>query len=181
MPAPELRTVGDVIAWSYANLACAHAAVRDGRVKHTRTDWMIRAKLFRGLREGSMRMGGLFDDERLQLIAAPRCAYCGEEGSLAIDHLIPRAAGGKDDGHNLVRACRPCNSSKGKRDLMDWYASRGEFPPLLLLRRYLKIVAHYSEHAGVMGYELNHSDLKQLPFTISQLPIKYPSLRELRL
>ena len=66
MPTPELRTVREIIAWSYANLACAHAALKDGRVKHARTDWMIRAKLFRGLKDGSMRMGGLFDDERRQ-------------------------------------------------------------------------------------------------------------------
>jgi hypothetical protein len=116
-----------------------------------------------------------------KLVAEPRCDYCGGSGSLAIDHLIPRAAGGTDDGHNLVRACRPCNSSKGKRDLLAWYAIRGEFPPIMLLRRYLKIVAGHCEQAGFMGHAIDHADVAKLPFVIALLPIEYPSLRELRL
>jgi hypothetical protein len=99
----DLYTVRERIAWSYANLACAHAALSDGRIKHNRVDWMIRAKLFRGLREGTMRMGSLFDDERAQLIEMPVCAYCGVEGSLSIDHLIPRVSGGSHAQHNLLR------------------------------------------------------------------------------
>ncbi|PID59573.1 MAG: HNH endonuclease [Ignavibacteriae bacterium] len=45
-----------------------------------------------------------------------KCAYCGR-GHLpfTIDHIIPRAKGGKDTWENLVTACLPCNNKKGNR------------------------------------------------------------------
>ena len=45
-----------------------------------------------------------------------KCAYCGR-GDLAftIDHVKPKAKGGKDTWENLVTACLPCNNKKGNR------------------------------------------------------------------
>lgn len=45
------------------------------------------------------------------------CQYCGrhagEDGCvLEIDHILPRALGGKDEPANLVTACRDCNVGK---------------------------------------------------------------------
>lgn len=178
---PELLTVRDAIAWSYANLACAHADLSAGRVKHTQTDWMIRAKFFRGMRDGIMKMGSLYDDERVKLIELPLCAYCCTSDFLSIDHLIPRAAGGDDRDHNLVRACRSCNSSKGKRDLLTWMAARNCFPPLLLLRRYLKIVFAECSRSSLLDCDLADVRLAELPFDIRLLPREFPPLAELRL
>lgn len=181
MAKPDLSTVRDLIAWSYANLACAHAALSDGRVKHVQTDWMIRAKLFRGLRDGRMKISSLFDDERIKLVEHPACAYCGSDGKLSIDHLIPRAVGGDHSGHNLVRACRSCNSSKGKRDLLSWYDERGRFPPLLLLRRYMKLVAIYCEAEDLLDLAICDTDAERLPFELAKLPTQFPPLGELKL
>lgn len=181
MATPELRTVRDVIAWSYASLACAHSALKAGRTKHAQTDWMIRAKLFRGLRTGQMRMGSLFDDERLKLVEQPTCAHCGGEGPMAIDHLIPRFVGGSDGGDNLVRACRSCNSSKGKRDLLVWHDIRGTFPPLMILRRYLKLVAGICAQAELLDCGVDDPRVKELPFDLDRLPRRFPILAELRL
>jgi hypothetical protein len=142
---------------------------------------MIRAKLFRGLRTGTMHMGSLYDDERLKLAAEAVCAYCDAAGPLTVDHLLPRISGGTDDGHNLVRACRSCNSSKGRRDLLLWYADRGAFPRLLVLRRYLKLMATYFEQAGLLDAHLDDGRLQNLPFDLSRLPIEFPSLTSLRL
>jgi 5-methylcytosine-specific restriction endonuclease McrA len=44
-----------------------------------------------------------------------RCAYCGSVHDLSLDHVLPRAQGGKTHWKNLVTACRPCNSRKGDR------------------------------------------------------------------
>ncbi len=44
------------------------------------------------------------------------CQYCGSKfptSELSIDHVIPRAQGGKSSWANLVCACVKCNSSKG--------------------------------------------------------------------
>ncbi len=51
-----------------------------------------------------------------------RCQYCGgaaPEVLLVVDHVHPVAEGGKNDILNLITACQPCNSGKGKRTLSD--------------------------------------------------------------
>jgi 5-methylcytosine-specific restriction endonuclease McrA len=42
-----------------------------------------------------------------------QCQYCGTQKDLTLDHLIPKAKGGKTSWNNLVTACRKCNSMKG--------------------------------------------------------------------
>ena len=46
-----------------------------------------------------------------------RCQYCGGQGELTFDHVIPRAAGGVTSWQNVVAACAPCNLRKGARSL----------------------------------------------------------------
>lgn len=41
------------------------------------------------------------------------CQYCGTNKELTLDHLIPKAKGGKTSWNNLVTACKSCNSLKG--------------------------------------------------------------------
>ncbi len=41
------------------------------------------------------------------------CQYCGTKKDLTIDHVIPKAKGGKTVWKNIVTACRRCNSLKG--------------------------------------------------------------------
>jgi 5-methylcytosine-specific restriction endonuclease McrA len=43
------------------------------------------------------------------------CQYCGKQGSpatLNIDHVVPKAQGGKSEWTNLVASCIDCNSHK---------------------------------------------------------------------
>ena len=42
-----------------------------------------------------------------------RCVYCGSRDNLTIDHVVPKAKGGRDTWYNLVTACQSCNSKKG--------------------------------------------------------------------
>jgi hypothetical protein len=42
-----------------------------------------------------------------------KCQYCGTTKELTLDHLIPKAKGGKSSWNNLVTACKRCNSRKG--------------------------------------------------------------------
>lgn len=41
------------------------------------------------------------------------CQYCGTRRELTIDHVVPRAKGGRDSWVNLVTACKRCNAKKG--------------------------------------------------------------------
>ena len=44
------------------------------------------------------------------------CQYCGVSNvPMTLDHIIPKAQGGKDSWENLVTACRPCNQKKGNK------------------------------------------------------------------
>lgn len=180
MPSPVLLTPRDHIAWSYANLARAHAALADGRIKYIRTDHMIRAKLFKGLCNGSMSIGSIYGDERLKYKQANACVYCGNTSALSVDHLIPRSIGGVDDGANLVVACRTCNSSKNSRDLIDWYERRNTFPPLMVLRRYTKLVTIFYSKKDMLDVKLS-SVPADFPIQVTRLPLSFPSLAELRL
>jgi len=44
-----------------------------------------------------------------------RCQYCGTNGFLTIDHVLPRSRGGPHTWDNVVAACNACNSRKGDR------------------------------------------------------------------
>jgi len=129
MAKKKVETVREQIFLSYANLAMAHSVVEMGHHKYAVLNYMIRAKLFKGLVEGSMNMRSIFDDEKIKIQSGQICNYCGSSEKLALDHIFPKIYGGKDDAENLIFACRNCNSSKGKKDLMEWMYTRGEFCP----------------------------------------------------
>jgi 5-methylcytosine-specific restriction endonuclease McrA len=57
-----------------------------------------------------------FTRKNLYLRDSNTCHYCNKKfnsGELTIDHVIPRALGGRANWLNTVSACGPCNSRKG--------------------------------------------------------------------
>lgn len=175
------ETVGEHLHWSYANLALAHAAVSDEAPKYRQLHYIIRARLYKGLREGTMRLGSLADDERFKMLLPKMCCYCGYTGKLSLDHLIPKSVGGADEGDNLVWACRSCNSSKSNKDLLSWYERKEHFPPLMLLRRFLKLVIMYCTENELMGLTLDEASKLDLPFRLDMVPHKYPQPPKMKL
>lgn len=170
MKQPE--TIGNRLYWCYANLAMSHAAVSHGSQKLDRRHFMIRSRLFAGLCKGTMKIGPIADDERLKLTLPQACAYCGSRERLSVDHLIPRKKGGADAGENMVWACRSCNSSKGATDALEWLSNRQQFPPLLLLRRYLKLAVDHCARNELLGLPIEAS--ADLPFSLEALPRAFP-------
>ena len=59
-----------------------------------------------------------------------KCAYCGSEEELTLDHVVPRSKGGADFTKNVVCAC-----DKGHTPWEDWYLSQEFFS----IQRYEKI------------------------------------------
>ncbi len=56
------------------------------------------------------------------------CAYCGVHTSaLTQDHVIPLSKGGDHSAHNIVPACRTCNTRKATKDIWDWYEEQPFF------------------------------------------------------
>ena len=116
----EYKIVKERIFWSYANLAMAHTAVERNQEKYNTFNYMIRAKLYKGLYNGTMNVRTLFDDEKIKLLSGQKCSYCGSLDNLALDHIFPQKFGGKDAGDNLIYACRSCNSSRVLKGLGDY-------------------------------------------------------------
>jgi len=181
MAKADPKTIEELLYWSYSCLAMAHSAVEKNQEKYLRVNYVIRARLYKGLMDGSMNIGTIFQDEKIKIIAGSTCSYCGAPGPLALDHLVPRSAGGQDSGDNLILACKPCNSSKGRRDLLEWMHTKGKFPPLLLLRRFLKLAIDWSLEHNIMNIKLQDVNGLDLPFKPEFIPIRYPPPSDLRL
>jgi hypothetical protein len=176
----ELNTVEELLYWSYANLAMAHTALDKGQESYGRFNYIIRSRLYKGLIDKKMSVSSIIDDEKLKIVSGSQCSYCGSIKNLAMDHILPKKYGGKDTGENLVYACRSCNSSKGAKDLMEWMSSREEFPPLMVLRRYLKIVIGYCLQNDLMDCHIKDVEI-ELPFKLAFIPIDYPKPSDLRM
>jgi hypothetical protein len=181
MARKELKTVRERLFWSYANLAMAHTAVERKQEKYVTFNYMIRAKLFKGLCTGTMNIRTLFDDEKIKLLSGQKCSYCGSTSDLALDHIFPQKFGGKDAGDNLVYACRQCNSSKGKKDLMEWMHSKNLFPSLMILRRYLKLIIEFCDKENLMDGPIEDLRNQNYPFNIEYVPVSFPKPNLLRM
>ena len=173
--------VKDRIYFSYANLAMAHSAVSKKQDEYEKLNLIIRAKLLKGLQSGNMNMRTIFDDEKVKLQTGQICNYCGSNEKLALDHIFPQKYGGKDDAENLIFACKTCNSSKGKKDLMEWMIFRNEFLPLMIIRRYLKLVYKYSNENNLLDKNISELEKMELPFKIQYLPTEFPKPKFLKL
>ena len=176
---PNLENLQDIIFWSYANLSMAHAALDSEATSFGPREYSIRSSMWRRLCEKDAEIRPLIDDEKQKMKRQSACAYCGSSEELTADHLLPTSRGGPESGANLVRACRSCNSSKNNRDLMSWFAARDEFPPILLLRRYLKSVYIYAEDHDLLDMAPDTLNDEELPFDIEAIPRKVPHLNEL--
>ena len=177
----SVEKVKDKIYISYANLAMAHSAVTKKQDEYEKINLIIRAKLLKGLQNGNVNMRTIFDDEKVKLQTGQICNYCGSNEKLALDHIFPQKYGGKDDAENLIFACKTCNSSKGKKDLMEWMSFRNEFLPLMIIRRYLKLVYKYSTENNLLDKTVSELEKLELPFKIQYLPTEFPKPKFLKL
>lgn len=55
------------------------------------------------------------------------CAYCGTNGDLHMEHVIPISKGGEHHLGNIVPACQRCNYSKHTFEVQAWYRSQPFF------------------------------------------------------
>lgn len=64
-----------------------------------------------------------------------KCAYCGSDQRLTIDHIVPQSKGGLDVTKNVVCCCHSCNQDKSHTPWEEWYFSQEFFS----MERYEKI------------------------------------------
>lgn len=56
-----------------------------------------------------------------------RCAYCGSDGKITRDHVVPLTKGGGYTSTNIVPCCSSCNSKKHNKDMEQWYIGKEFF------------------------------------------------------
>lgn len=181
MPAPKYSNLKELLFWSYANLAMAHMALEKQHKEYTTIHFVIRAKLFKGLKDGTMNMRSIFDDEKVKLSTGNICNYCGSIENLTLDHILPKYGGGKDDAENLIYACKSCNSSKGKKDLMEWMNTKDEFLPLMVIRRYLKLLYYQAEKHNMLDLSISELSEMTISYNVKHIPTSYPKPDKLKL
>ncbi len=177
----KIETVRQLIYWSYANLAMAHSALDKKQIYYSRINYMIRSRLYNGLIAGKMNIRSILDDEKIKINIGKQCFYCGSIDDISIEHIFPKANGGRDDAENLICACRSCNSSKGKKDMLEWFSIKNNFPSIYLLRRYLKLVYFYCEENDILDSKIIDIDDSEFPFKLKNIPIDFPKLEQIKL
>ena len=53
-----------------------------------------------------------------------KCAYCGSDQNITLDHILPQCKGGLDIKTNVVACCHSCNQSKGHEYWKLWYVQQ---------------------------------------------------------
>ena len=110
--APDFRTF-DFASWSELSIAAGDDVVHTiGRA--IRVPRVIVLQLYDRLPRGKVRLS------RLNVYARDddTCQYCGRRPSrpeLNLDHVVPRAQGGRTTWENVVCCCDECNLRKGAR------------------------------------------------------------------
>jgi hypothetical protein len=136
----HFATVRELIYWEYAKLISEKAV-------GNRLNYKFSNFTFRKLIEGNTTPSSILKENKQLFVLGDVCAYCGATGPLHWEHIIPVSLGGPDCIDNMVRACAPCNLTKGARDPYQWYlGSKAEPIPRIVLGKFLKIV--FDEHAA---------------------------------
>lgn len=151
MPPKYVTTVRQLIYWEYARLI-ARAAGFEG-------NYGFIVSRYKKLVSGEMVWSSSVRDYEKELKKGRVCVYCGATTGLSTDHIIPASRAGidprivalLDSPDNCVCACRACNSSKGDKDIFEWYGpERGDDIPKLVLSKFLKLAYRLHETQGTL-------------------------------
>ena len=144
MPPPAVKTYRDLVCYEWAKTIARSSGFKDNFA-------FIMSKMTK-LRTGELHMSEIVREDRLLAVEGFReCAYCGSTDALSWDHLVPSSKGGPNTISNQVPACRGCNSSKGDRDVLEWYRTRkGVYLPRLVWGKYLKLIYESWAAQGIL-------------------------------
>jgi hypothetical protein len=153
-PPKYVKTVRDLIFWLYAELI-ARAAGFEG-------NYGFVVSRYKKLKSGEMQWSSSIRDYQKSLEKGNICVYCGTTENITMDHIIPASRAGVDPRvksllesvDNCVPACQKCNSSKGNRDIFEWYdKGRIDEIPKLVLSKFLKLSYQLHETQGTLDLE----------------------------
>jgi len=138
MPPPFIpKKVEDIIYYYYAKLVIAPSA-------GFKKNYGFIINSYKRLKTGKTSMSD-YERELIHLAEMKNiCAFCGSKcNECEIVHIVPKSIGIKPGMHNLVYACKSCATSKGEKDLIEWWCKDLKKPrddlPRIPIGFYLKI------------------------------------------
>jgi hypothetical protein len=151
MPPKHVQTVRQLIYWEYAELIAKAAGFEH--------NYGFITSRYKKLLSGEMKWSSSLRDHFKELEKGKVCAYCGSTAGLSADHIVPVSRAGIDpritkllgSSDNSVCACRRCNSSKGDKDVFEWFGpERVDEIPKLVLSKFLKLAYDIHETQGTL-------------------------------
>lgn len=94
---------------------------------HTKDDFRRRRIEKSQLRQSNARAVGAITVEEWHDACKAfdfECAYCGSADKLSMEHVVPIKYGGSSAACNIIPCCQHCNSSKGAKDMVEWYTAQ---------------------------------------------------------
>ncbi len=143
MPPKAVKTIRDLIFWEYAKLI-------SGSALGDRKNFGFIMSSFKKLQLGEMKWSQVLRED---LHMDPtKCIYCGATADLSNDHIVAKRECHFAEIHNIVKACKKCNSSKGDKDLMEWWGLEKRYEiPRDVMGKYLKMLYLCHECRGTLG------------------------------
>ena len=152
MPDRDVKTIRDLIFFQYAKIigkrAFGPGAKKEayGFIKQTYRQLVADKKKWSDILRNDKR---LFDEPEA-------CAYCGATSDLQWEHIVPRSLRINErcatcdriqSIHNMVRACKHCNTAKGDKGLYHFIRDShpeakkfSDLVPVLVEEKYLKTI-----------------------------------------
>ncbi|GBD88119.1 hypothetical protein BMS3Abin03_02053 [bacterium BMS3Abin03] len=176
MPDREVQTVKDLIYYQYSKLICRSAFKIPDGVQAKGKHYGFIKNTFRDLKSGYKNWSDIIREDLQFVEVEKKCIYCGSEETVTREHIVPKSLFIKNECttcdriqsiHNLIWACRSCNSSKGTIGLYEFYKLKypdeNKFYDLihpLAEKKYLKTMYYCHECAGTLNSEDPNHDGK---------------------
>jgi hypothetical protein len=145
LPPPAVKTVRDLLYWQYGKIISNSAGVG-------KNNYGFIMDRYLKLTSGEIQWSTSIREYVKEHEEAGTCVYCGSDGDLTLDHMLPRVRGGPDVPENAVWVCASCNSSKGSKRLYEWYGLEGRNDlPRIAEGKYLKLLYSIHETRGTLS------------------------------
>lgn len=165
MPDKEVKTIQDLIFYQYAKIIAKSAMKTGDNATAKQKHYGFIKKTFRELRDGKKSWSDILREDLQFADSDKACVYCGATENLTKEHIIPKslrindrcATCDKIQGiHNIVYACKHCNSAKGDTGLYTFFnklngsVNDPDLVPPLLEKKYLKLMWCCHKCAGTL-------------------------------
>jgi len=147
MPSKAIKSIRDIIYYQYAKIITNSAGFGKENYGMIMSYW-------KKLKNGEIHWSSSVREWVHEHESANTCIYCGVEGKLSTEHILPSSRGGENITDNVVRVCKSCNSSKGSKRLYEWKGLKAKDRHHRIAEgKYLKYLYQLHEKQGTLDIE----------------------------